>query len=69
MVLRHSSTLHPHHLLAFAKFGSDLQSHEQGENQSPQFQREKKQEGNFQKMAWVSLPAYRSICFGAPIVK
>lgn len=49
MVLRHSSTLHPHHLLAFAKFGSDLQSHEQGENQSPQFQREKKQEGNFQK--------------------
>lgn len=49
MVLRHSSTLHPHHLLAFAKFASDLRLHKQGENQSPQFQGETKQEGSSQK--------------------
>lgn len=49
MVLGHSSTLYPHHLLAFVKFASDLWSHKQGENQSPPFQGEEKQKGSFQK--------------------
>lgn len=54
-ILRHSSPLHPHHLFVFAKFASDLRSHKQDENQSPQFlvglelTKRKKEEGSFQK--------------------
>lgn len=64
MVLRHSSQLHPHHLLAFAKFASDLRSRKQDENQSPRFPdrleltKGKKEEDSFQK--W---PGFISACF------
>ena len=64
-VLRHSSPLHPHHLLGFAKFASDLRSHKQDENQSPQFP-----DGLFPKNSLgLSLPAFRSFYVGAPMIR
>lgn len=61
VVLRHSSPVPPHHLLAFANCASDLQSHKQDENQSPQFPdsleltKGEKRRGQLPKMAWVYL--------------
>lgn len=61
VVLRHSSPVHPYHLLAYANFASDLRSHKQDENQSPQFPdsleltKGEKRRGELPKMAWVYL--------------
>lgn len=75
MVLRHSSPLHPRHLLASAKFASDLRSHKQDENQSPQFpdglelMKGKKKRTVSKNGLGLSLPAFRSIYFGAPMIR
>ena len=74
-VLRHSSPLHPHHLLDFAKFASDLWSHKQDENQSPWFPGELElTKGNKKRTVsknglGLSLPAFRSVYFGAAMTR
>lgn len=69
MVLRHSSTLHPHHLLAFAKFASDLRSHSKVKISHLSFKERKNKRAVSKNGLGFSLPAFGSVCFGAPMVK